>query len=63
MENSKSKEPAQWLASWSSKFVVKVAERDHHHPKDHLILKTGDFEDPTPAIQVLGPFDWRVQDP
>ena len=33
------------------------------HPKDHWTLKTGYFEDPTPASYRFKPFHWRVQDP
>ena len=34
-----------------------------NYPKSHCTLKTGHFQVPTPAIQVLSPFHWRVQDP
>ena len=53
----------QLSESQPGRWGVSLSKTDFSYPKDDWTLKTGDFEDPTPSMQVLSPFHWRVQDP
>ena len=58
------------VSTWNSKTtsfhnpnrrrLCQPPKKKTYHPKDRWTLKTGYFEDSTPAIQVRSPFHWRV---